>query len=488
MAPRFQPTDAGAAGRRRLAAGALALAVVAPTMPRSCDTAVVIELPRTAVPECPEGRRIAGVCAGVPPGPVCSDEACTADVACSQTVKVDDDPTLQAALTVAKAGTCIALGPGVYGDAAVPGGVSLLGVGAESVEVASVVVGAGEKSVLRGFAVAGGILLQGAMHTRIVSVRVTGSAGDGVEVGSDSSVAVETSEIGGAARYGIGAFDSGDVQATESVIEGAEGGGLWMSCTAECDCAAVPTLLLDKVILQENHRVGVSVVGVAARLTDVRIDRTTTDKSFDGGFGLAASGCADLEALGLRVVDSSANGVLIDKANARLGAEGAGRGVNVDRNIGGIWIQHISTAKMQSVRLESVGLSDNSAVGIGIAGQSSGVVIRGAVIHGTETITLPSGQGTPGGSVEVGDGLVWLDHSFADIDGLRVGASARASVLIDGQVATGSKLSHVTLVDGDEEKGIVQQSCPAGGTAPEVGPETPPIKTTSGTTFELPWN
>ena len=261
-----------------------------------------------------------------------------------------------------------------------------------------------------------------------------------------------------------------------------------MTCTAGCDCAAVSTLLLDKVVLQANHRIGVSLTGAAARLTDVRIARTTTDKSFDGGFGLVASECADLEALGVSVIDSSANGVLIDKANARLGAEGAGRGVNVDRNIGGIWVQHISTAKMQSVRLESVEASGNSAVGIGIAGQSSGVVIRGAVIDGTEAITLPSGQGTPGGSVEVGDGLVWLDHSFADIDGLRVGASARASVLINGQVATGSKLAHVTLVDGDEKKGIVQQSCPSGGTAPELGPGTPPITRTDETTFDLPWN
>jgi len=89
--------------------------------------------------------------------------------------------------------------------------------------------------------------------------------------------------------------------------------------------------------------------------------------------------------------------------------------------------------------------------------------------------------------VEVGDGVVWADRSFVDVEGLIVSASARASFLIDGEVAAGSRVAGVTLTAGDAAKGIVQQRCPSWGSTPESGPGTPPIEQTEEEVYPLPW-
>src|SRR5579883_1639577 len=92
---------------------------------------------------CGDGVAVSDGCAGVPAGPVCGDATCTQGVTCAKVVSAASDADLQGALASAQAGTCIALQPGTYGDAALPGGVSLLGRSAADVHVDGVTVGPG---------------------------------------------------------------------------------------------------------------------------------------------------------------------------------------------------------------------------------------------------------------------------------------------------------------------------------------------------------
>ena len=71
------------------------------------------------------------------------------------------------------------------------------------------------------------------------------------------------------------------------------------------------------------------------------------------------------------------------------------------------------------------------------------------------------------------------------IDGLSVSGSARQSILIDGPVASGSSVAHVTLAGGDEKKGIVEQNF-SGGTAPAVGAGAPQVTQSAGMVDAIP--
>src|SRR6185369_1243976 len=95
-------------------------------------------------PKCPAGNEVCGVCAGVPVDDVCNSDTCTAGVMCLAVIDVPDNAALAAALQGASAKSCIALAPGNYGEIELPGGVSLLGRSAASVDVVKVTVGAGD--------------------------------------------------------------------------------------------------------------------------------------------------------------------------------------------------------------------------------------------------------------------------------------------------------------------------------------------------------
>jgi hypothetical protein len=199
---------------------------------------------------CPVEHQIGGVCAGVPAAPLCDGEFCVAQVACAETIYVRDDASLQAAIAGAGAGTCIALAPGSYGTAVLPGGVSLLGRWAGSVSVAGVWLRAGEGAVVRGITVGGGgIVVNGAASVRIESVLASRSKYDGIAVHAGSSVSLITSTVEHAERYGLNAEDPIAVSVEASVFAANSKGGIFTQCLdmcagclASCDCEVQPSL------------------------------------------------------------------------------------------------------------------------------------------------------------------------------------------------------------------------------------------------------
>ena len=98
---------------------------------------------------CPPDNEVGGVCAGAP-ARVCEDDICSEGVDCIQLQSVSDQAGLNTALATIGTG-CVALAPGSYGEASVPGGVHVLGAGASAVTIGQIgVTGTGKQSVIRG--------------------------------------------------------------------------------------------------------------------------------------------------------------------------------------------------------------------------------------------------------------------------------------------------------------------------------------------------
>lgn len=425
---------------------------------------------------------IGGACAGAPSEPVCGDDACTEGVECTTTVNVEDGAGLAEAASGAEAGSCIVLGPGSYPAVTVPGGVSLLGRGAEFVTVEGIAVEGGTKTVVRGLRVtAGGVTLDGTEGAKVESVLVEGSGGSGIVLTNGASASVLRSTISGVAGYGVDALGAGSLTISDSVIEGSGGPGVWVECEAGCECAEKPVVFLTRTVVLSASYMGVALSGVLGALTDVRISGTKP-LNFQYGGGLSVAACSNVSGAALTVEDNADFGVLVHASSAALGQSGDGLGVAVTGNLRGIWAQSISGPEGQTVHLENADVSNNRGVGVGFGGETVGFIICKSKIDGTALQSMPVDVG---GSEDVGDGILWTEGSQAVLEEVTVSHSARASVLIDGEVGSGSVLKNVTLLGGDAQKGIVQQSLPAGGVEPDAQGNVPVVQVTSSQTFAV---
>lgn len=435
-------------------------------------------------PLCDPDEQFDGECVGVPPQDLCGAPPCTAGVTCASIVEVQSDATLSAALATASPGTCIALADGRYGVASLPGGVHLLGRAAAHVVLEGLTVASGADSIVRGLTVRGeGVVVADSAQASLFAVRVQGAGADGIDVRRDARLGLERCEVDEAGRVGVRVGDGASASLHRSLVRSATRGGILGRCEDGCACQSPPAVTLDEVVVRRAGLVGVWLVGARADLARVRVVDSQPN-NFEGGFGLSMSECGDLTAASLEVLRAANIGVLVDHASVRLG-DGAVAGGRIEGCLGGVWIQHVVTG--QHVSLEGVAVVDDAAIGIAIAGQSSGVTIRDCSIHGTSMATLPSlVGGTSAGSITIGDGLLWTDRSEVDVDGLEIGGSARVGFLIDGEVASSSRIAHVTLVDGDDAQGIVQQGCDLGTTLPTLGEGAPDLACRSDEPYPVP--
>jgi hypothetical protein len=118
-------------------------------------------------------------------------------------------------------------------------------------------------------------------------------------------------------------------------------------------------------------------------------------------------------------------------------------------------------------------LADNLGVGIGVAGQSRGIILCKSSVSRTQARKVPVFDvNQMGASKEVGDGLDWLEESEVTIEGLTLSGNERQSLLIDGPTGgdTGGKIWSIKLEGGDEGKPPLQQNLAAGGQQPALSP------------------
>ncbi len=462
-------------------AGVLAFFLAVTVSPLGCSESDNSKDPPAS---CPTGDEIYGQCAGVPPQAICEGDSCTDGVDCSEVMTATDQASLNAALSAPAVGTCIALAPGSYEKVTLPSGVSLLGKSAESVQVKGVVVAAGEEAVVRGVTVEeNGVVVEAGATARLEAVRVTGATSVGIQVSNGAQVTLIQSSIEGGAAGGMTVADGGSLMVENSIVEANAGPGLWSACSTDCDCTEKPEVILKTSIVRNNHVGGVVLFATVALLTEVNIQGTLVgdDVGFGlGGGGLSAATCSNLTANKLNVFQNQSYGILIDDSAAMLGDPGADPNIFIRENKIGVWAQHISQSESQTVTLDGATLEDNAGVGVGVDGDAVGLIICRTAVIGT---VMDNQLVEAGGSQQVGDGLLWLGGSEIVIDGLELSGNARASVVIDGE-ATGS-MKNVTLNEGDEEKGIVQQSF-SGGTQPQVGESAPAITTSPMGLFSIP--
>lgn len=441
---------------------ALALALAA----MSCSTDKAESSPSNLVPaaSCASDQLVAGACAGVPSSDVCDGDVCTPGVSCDRVAVVATSSELAGAAAGAGPGTCLALAAGDYDAVALPAGVRLLGKGAAAVRVAKVAIAAGAGAVVRGLTVgAGGLAIDaGATDVRLESVAIVGSTTSGLSIGSGSSVTLATSEIRGAASYGIVATDAARVRIESSRIEGSKGPGVWSECAAGCACANHDVALtLSSVVLRDNRVVGLSLIGVKAELDGVDIMANAVAEDFTGSGGVSASQCSELSATRVRVLDNSAYGMLIDGSSATLGNDDPTHGVEVSRNTLGVWIQNVPAGAKAPVVVRNAKLMDNAGVGIGLMGGKGSVDIRASDVGGTSSKVLPSIQDGVPRSRQVGHGVAWMGGAHAQIDGLRLHGNKLASLLVDGEAGEGSIVRGLIFSDGDDTLGVIQQNLPS---------------------------
>jgi hypothetical protein len=418
---------------------------------------------------------------------LCDDDFCTAGVECSAVVEVESADGLAGAVGGASAGTCIALAPGRYGAVELPGGVHLLGRGANFVAVAGVTVLPGGTSVVRGVQVNGGVVVaDGASGVSVEDACVVSSTTSGVRASAGSTVSVARSHIKDAAGYGVEAFDVTRLSLLETRITGAGAPGVWASCSDGCACSAQPEVDFQDVTVHEAALVGVALNGVNARLRDVSIADTGL-RDFQGGGALAMGQCSvvDAEAVVLQVKSAGdldaygAFGLLSDGVSGRLGAAGSDRGIIIVGGRPGAWFMD-REGRGAELQVNAIDVSSSTGVGIGVSAGARGIIIVGGRIADTLGDTVPLANG---GADTVGDGLSWNEGAGLVIDGVSLSRSARQAVLIDGGVGAGSNILAIDLAN--DPSGILQQRVQVDDPAPELGSGVS-LATESSVMFAVP--
>ncbi len=321
-------------------------------------------------------------------------------------------------------------------------------------------------------------VLTGASSARLESLRISGDA-DGVVFDAGSSGTIVTSEIADSGRVGIFAEDA-DITIDRSVVRGAAERGISFAgtgCDTMCACTSRPKLVMKSSVIRDNRLLGIAAYGAEVEIDGVDVKGTkpgTGANLGQFGGGVTAAECSKVASKNLRVLDSVAWGVLIDQSTGTLGEEGAG--VEISNNFPGLWIQNVTTCNPDvdgpCVMVHDGIFTANFGVGIGVAGQSQGIIVCKTKVEMTQTVTMPvSDVNQAGGSKDVGDGINWLDQSEVTIDRLTLSGNERQSLLIDGPTGglAGGKIWSVTLEGGDEKKPPLQQNFTSGKTPITMG-------------------
>jgi len=437
----------------------------------------------------------------VPDGNVCGGDTCTDGVTCASVVKAKDDAELQAAIASATAGACIALTGSTYGDAALPGGVSLLGRGASLASVHSVTVNAGTGAVVRGVTVGGGgiAIANGATSVRIDSVHVLKPDANGITLGTGSSATIASSTLEGAGSAtdshgplggnAIFAAEAASLDIEKTYIGQTYGPGIWaQSCSDGCACTSATRMNVHGIIIEGTELVAMALGGVNATLDDVTLTGTVPfHRDGQQGGGLAAFQCTTLTATNLKATSNMLYGVLVDHASATLGDANAVGSVDISNNATyGAWIQNIS--KMpggadQGVSLLGARLKGNQGVGIGLDGNAHGIIIEGCEATGTGAKSLPTLVPGPGQS-SVGDGLLWGKGVQANVKSLTVDGNARAGATIGGQWADGSNMG--LKVGNGNQHGIIIEGVPIDVAPPALNVDGSLVTRSAAYDFPLP--
>lgn len=414
---------------------------------------------------------VAGQCVGLVEAHICDAERCTDGVSCDNVIEIASDAELQAAMP--SAGDCLALAPGSYGEADLPGGVSLLGRGAAFVTLNRVRLGAGTGAVVRGLAVtSGGIGLEGAEAVLVDRVRVTG-APNGIQADLGSSFELVDSLIEKTTQNGVLGYDAESISLRRTVVEASSGPGVWIACTGGCSCPSPPQVLLEQVVLRGHHVVGAALIGVEATLSDLSIHDIAQNLELGtSAGGLYVGECAEVASQGRLDIDQTATfGLMVHDASAGLGSTDDDAIIVINGSEqAGIWLSDIGKSDpTQTVTLDNFEVRNGSGVGLGLGIDALGIIVINGLVENTIARQLPVlVDGMSSTSDLVGHGVIWNQGASAQLEGLTLSGNALQSLLIDGAVGPGSHIQSLTQNDGDEAIGVIQQQA----TTTDASPST----------------
>ncbi|MGZ3473947.1 MAG: hypothetical protein ACXVCJ_05645 [Polyangiales bacterium] len=367
--------------------------------------------------ECGDNPSIAGGCVGVLSDPICSTDACTDGVKCSQIVTAASDAALQMAASSATAGACIVVSPGKYGSIELAGGVSILGRAASAVVLGDVHLAFGSQAAT---------LLRG---ITVKSVRADGHGSvtmDRVLVDAASAIGVEAQEV--------------DLTLTQSTIASPSSVGVVVDCRDVCPPGVRPKLVIERSWIHDARRVAALAFAVDAIIHETVIQRTHPE-SFLYGRGIEVSTGGTLQAFRVRIEDSDEAGLMVHGSAALLGPE-----LEIKNAMRGIWLAEIPDG---GVVLDGFTVADSAVTGLGFDKGALNIVVRNGTIHATRSMNVPVDVG---GTKSVGDGITWGADAHAKVESsVRVGKSERLPALID---ATAHGTFAAVLDDGDADKGV----------------------------------
>jgi hypothetical protein len=426
-----------------------------------------------------------GSCAGVSRPEICASSYCWQDVACTRVWHVAQGAapgdgsrarpfaSLEPAAAVATPGDCIALASGRYAPASLLGGVSLLGTGADHVEIAgdtTLSVNGGSGGLLRGFALAAdgaGLSIAGTAGLRVEQVAVSSARGTAIDARGTTGLVVARVHIrrvqsaaGPNGRYGVGILlaEGASATVTHTVAEhtGTQGilvhdasialarsvvasTGLHGVAMVRDTSPKAPVCSVEGSVLDQNRGVGLLALGVELTASANAIANTSY------GDGVARG----ISALGGRV-----------KLVGNHVHHGQGLGVALEQVAGLVAQNRVEHNASEGIVLSQISgpglvLADNRVAfneAAGIRCTASTATITGGRVTNTRTRALIDADGA--GYALVGDGIQLLNGSTVSVSGVALQDNQRIGLIVD---ASRAAVMNVTI-GGSQVPLVVQNA------------------------------
>jgi parallel beta-helix repeat protein len=298
--------------------------------------------------------------------------------------------------------------------------------------------------------------------TKVGGGGVVGS-GAGVVSTGDGAIILQNSAITGSAGMGM-YVGSAKAIILQSTIRGSGGPGIRLD-------QATDQVRIEGSTIEESTQMGIGVFSSRAIILQSVVKNTKFDGNFIGD-GVVVASTADAS---IKPSDIEMSGTEIS-GNARVGVLCAGgtraiilqnnkiEGNGLPASFGaGVWIQGGASGVDGNI-IEGNTISANKFVGLGMTGETHGIILQNNMITGTVLGSTFLGIQM----INVGDGIGVFKGASAKLIGNTVQANARIGLILDEASGSTTVIQKNTFQDNDQY-GIILQNQP---NAPDTSDNT----------------
>lgn len=388
-------------------------------------------------------------------------------------------PTISAAIQKSKAGGVILVAPGTYPEnLTIDKDLSVIGpakVGQKGDE-AGIILQAPNPNA---------IVVKGGATANLVGFSVVSPKEVGVWASGGTahvtSCKVEGAKLDGNGQYGYGFLASSDgaIILQDSAALSSAGVGILVngatatvtSCEASNNASGglrvdqgKAMITVDDTTFTGNTYFGIGLFGGTAKLTNNTISNTKPDATYGIADGIEVSGALDDQGnvLAPASVEASGNTITGVGRVGAIAAKGAGGIILQNNGISGsgqtsfgagIWLQE--GAGDASSKILDNHLTGNKFAGLGLTGDTHGIILQNNEVSGTVLATYFEGTA----SKSIGDGISLFDGASAKLTGNVIGKNGRAGIIFDSAAGTATTLDNNQITDNDQY-GIILQNQP----------------------------